>query len=83
MNTQNITIGQVTANLIMALRSVEQARNYYYLATEETRGNVADLTNHLTPEEVNAFETASTLVEKMICDNIRLWANSTDTSNEI
>ena len=50
MNTQNITIGQVTANLIMALRSVEQARNYYYLATEETRGSVEDLTNHLTPE---------------------------------
>ena len=36
MKTQNITVGPVTANLIMALRSVEQARNFYYLATEET-----------------------------------------------
>ena len=83
MNTQNITIGQATANLIMALRSIEQARNYYYLATEETRGSVEDLTNHLAPEEETTFDTASILVEKRICDTIRLWANSTDTSNEI
>lgn len=83
MNTQNITVGQVTANLIMALRSVEQARNFYYLATEEMRGNVADLTDNMTVEEKTVFDNARDLVEKLIGDNIRTWANNTDTSNEI
>lgn len=83
MNTQNITVGQVTANLIMALRSVEQARNFYYLATEEMRGNVEDLTDHMTVEEKTVFDNARDLVEKQIGDNIRTWAFSTDTSNEI
>ena len=83
MNTQNITVGQVTANLIMALRSVEQAKNYYYLATEEMRGNVEDLTDHMTVEERTVFDNARDLVEKMIGDNIRTWANSANTLNEI
>ena len=83
MNTQNITVGQVTANLIMALRSVEQARNFYYLATEEMRGDVEDLTDHMTVEEKTVFDNARDLVEKAIGDNIRTWAFSTDTSNEI
>ena len=83
MNTHNITVGQVTANLIMALRSIEQARNYYYLATEEMRGNVEDLTDNMTVEEKTVFDNARDLVEKAIGDNIRTWAFSTDTSNEI
>lgn len=83
MNTQNITVGQITANLIMALRSVEQARNFFYLATEEMRGNVEDLTDHMTVEEETVFDNARDLVEKLIGDSIRTWAFSTDTSNEI
>lgn len=83
MNTHNITVGQVTANLIMALRSIEQARNFYYLATEEMRGDVEDLTDHMTVEEKAVFDNAGDLVEKAIGDNIRTWAFSTDTSNEI
>lgn len=83
MNTHNITVGQVTANLIMALRSIEQARNFYYLATEEMRGDVEDLTDHMTVEEKTVFDNARDLVEKAIGDNIRTWAFSTDTSNEI
>ena len=83
MNTHNITVGQVTANLIMALRSIEQARNFYYLATEEMRGNVEDLTDNMTVEEKTVFDNARDLVEKAIGDNIRTWAFSTDTSNEI
>ena len=83
MNTHNITVGQVTANLIMALRSIEQARNFYYLATEEMRGDVEDLPDHMTVEEKTVFDNARDLVEKAIGDNIRTWAFSTDTSNEI
>lgn len=83
METKNITVGPVTSNLIMALRSVEQARNYYYLATEEMRGNVEDLTDNMTDEEKAIFDNARDLVEKMIGDNIRTWANLTNTENVI
>ncbi len=83
MKTQDITIGPITANLIMALRSIEQARNYYYLATEEMRGNVDNLTNHMTDEENTVFDNARDLVEKEIGDNIRTWAFSSNPVNEI
>ena len=83
MNTQNITVGPVTANLIMALRSIEQARNYYYLAIEAMRGNVEELTDHLTVEEKAIFNNATNLVEKEIGDNIRTWAFSCNPGNEI
>ena len=83
MNTQNITVGQVTANLIMALKSIEQARNYYYLAAEEMRGKVEDLTDHMTDDEKSVFDNARDLVEKGIGDNIRTWAFSTNPGNEI
>lgn len=83
MNTQNITVGQVTANLIMALKSIEQARNYYYLATEEMRGKVEDLTDHMTDDEKAVFDNARDLVEKGIGDSIRTWAFSTNPGNEI
>lgn len=84
MNTQNnISIGPATANLFQALRSIESARNYYYLATEEMRGNPNDLTNHMTPEENTVFDMAGEKVEKMILDNIRFWAISSDQNNEV
>ena len=83
MKTQNITVGPVTANLIMALRSVEQARNFYYLATEEMRGNVDDLTDNMTDEEKSVFDKARDMVEKMIGDNIRTWAFSANATEAI
>ena len=42
-----ITVGPVTANLLRALKDIESARNYYYLATEALRGNPDNLTNQL------------------------------------
>lgn len=72
-----ITVGPVTANLLRALKDIESARNYYYLATEALRGNPDNLTNHMTQDEELAFDTARGLVEKAIGDNLRTWANQT------
>ncbi len=82
MKTQNITLGQGTANLVMALRSLEQAKNFYFLAMQEVRGR-EDTTDPLTEAERAVFDTASDLVEKVIGDNIRTWAFSTNPGNEI
>lgn len=79
----NIAISTETANLLMALKSIETARNHYYLATESLRGNLDDLTDNMTPEENTAFDTARDLVEKGILDNIRTWANLTGRENAI
>lgn len=86
MKTQNITLGQGTANLVMALRSLEQAKNFYFLAMQEVRGmgdNTEPFTDPLTEAEKAVFDTASNLVEKGIGDNIRTWAFSTNPGNEI
>ena len=82
-NENNITIGPVTANLLRALRSIEKARNYYYIAVEEMRGTPDNLTDHMTDEESAVFDNARDLVEKQIVDNIRTWAFSNGQDNEI
>lgn len=82
MKTQDITLGQGTANLVMALRSIEQAKNFYYLAMQEVRMK-DDTTDPLTEAERAVFDTASYLVEKGIGDKIRTWAFSTNPGNEI
>lgn len=79
----NIVISNETANLLMALKNIETARNYYYLATEAMRGNPDDLTNHMSTDEETAFDTARCLVEKAIGDNIRTWAIQTGQNHAI
>ena len=72
-----IVIGTVTANLLWALKDIETARNHYYIATETMRGDPDNLTDNMTVEEKAVFDNARDLVEKMIGDNLRTWANST------
>ena len=79
----NIAISTETANLLMALKSIETARNHYYLAMEAMRGNPDNLTDHMTQDEETAFDTVRDLVEKGIGDNIRTWAFSTGRDNTI
>ena len=72
-----IVVGTVTANLLWALKDIETARNHYYIATETMRGDPDNLTDNMTVEEKAVFDNARDLVEKIICDNLRTWANST------
>ena len=71
-----IVVGTVTANLLWALKDIETARNHYYIATETMRGDPDNLTDNMTVEEKAVFDNARDLVEKMIGDNLRTWANS-------
>ena len=79
----NIAISTETANLLMALKSIETARNHFYLATEAMRGTVEELTDHMTKEENTVFDTARDMIEKAIGDNIRTWAFSTGQNQAI
>ena len=72
-----IVVGTVTANLLWALKDIETARNHYYIATETMRGDPDNITDNMTVEEKAVFDNARDLVEKMIGDNLRTWANST------
>ena len=78
-----IVVGTVTANLLWALKDIETARNHYYIATETMRGDPDNLTDNMTVEEKAVFDNARDLVEKMIGDNLRTWANSTEQNGII
>ncbi len=69
----NITIGPSTGKLIWALRSIEKARNDYYIAKA---GEDEDY--KMDPEQNDVFDKCGEMVEKEICERIRLWAISTD-----
>ena len=71
-NENNFKIGPKTANLLMALRAVEAARENYYLAI------VNEDEHPLSESEEAAFDAAGSLIEKAICDNVRFWATSTN-----
>ena len=81
-NENNIKVGKNTANLLMALRAIESARNYYFLAMEETRGT-AEESEPMTPEENANFDRVRDMVQKEIGDNVLMWANTTDEGGEL
>lgn len=81
-NENNIKVGTNTANLLMALRAIESARNYYFLAMEETRGT-AEESEPMTPEENANFDRVRDMVQKEIDDNVLMWANTTDEGGEL
>ena len=83
MNTTNTTptVGPVAANLLNALRSLEQARNYYFLATEQIRptrdGEV------LTDQENDAFDAVADIIKRDFDERLTLWASALDTTQPI
>ena len=82
-NENNIKVGKNTANLLLALRAIESARNYYWLAVEELRKDFADESEPMTQEEHATFDRVRDLVQKEINDNVLTWANVTDPNSEL
>lgn len=76
MEQNEITVGPVTAKLLEALKLVETARDRYFEAMQGLRGKPDDFEDHMTQEETAAFDQLRDVVENMIGDNIRTWANS-------
>lgn len=78
---QGLTIGPATENLLLSLRTLEQAKNYYYCAVEEMGGEKAagDALNETAPK----WEAVRELLEKEIADGLRTWAALTPQENQI
>ena len=78
---QGLTVGPVTENLLLSLRALEQAKNYYYCAFEEMAGEQAagDAINDSGPK----WDAVRDMIEKEIADGLRTWANSTPQENQI
>ncbi len=77
MNTQSQTqppqVGRITSNLLYALRTLEQSREYYARAIEETQGKdgpgVPDADN-------DAFDAVRDLIARHIESRVLSWSNS-------
>ena len=76
-----LTVGPVTENLLLSLRALEQAKNYYYCAFEEMAGEQAagDALNDSGPK----WDAVRDMIEKDIADGLRTWANNYPEINEI
>lgn len=82
-SNQAFTLSQESINLLNAMRSVEAAKNYYYMATESWRGNLDQLTNHMTEDEEKTFDAAFDLIGQQLLSGIRTWAGMLDPNNPI
>lgn len=78
---QGLTVGPVTENLLLSLRALEQAKNYYYCAVEELAGEQAagDALNETGPK----WDAVADVLEKAITDGLRTWAHNAPAINEI
>lgn len=78
---KGLTVGPVTENLLLSLRALEQAKNYYYCAVEELAGEKAagDALN----ERGALFDAPRDMLEKAITDGLRTWAASVPQENQI
>lgn len=78
---QGLTVGPVTENLLLSLRALEQAKNYYYCAFEEMGGEqaAADALN----EQGGLFDAVRDMLEKAITDGLRTWAASVPQETQI
>ena len=78
---QGLTVGPVTENLLLSLRALEQAKNYYYLALSEQSGELE--AGAALGETWEEWAALGELLEKAITDELRTWANNATETNEI
>ena len=77
------TISPVTAALLAALRTYEQAVDNYYCAVSELRATSPDTWPELKPEEQSAFEAGRAVIYGKIQERLNLWANTTDPAAQL
>ena len=71
------TISPVTAALLAALRTYEQAVENYYCAVSELRATSPDTWPELKPEEQSAFDAGRAVIYGQIKERLEIWANTT------
>ena len=77
------TISPVTAALLAALRTYEQAVDNYFCAVSELRATSPDTWPELKPEEQSAFEAGRAVIYGKIQERLNLWANTTDPAAQL
>lgn len=76
-----LTVGPSTGALLLSLRAIEQARNYYYSAFEAMGGESSAAA--ALSESAPRWDAVRELVERAITDGLRTWAGLTAQENEI
>ena len=80
MNTNNttsrqpLTVGPSTENLLLALKSVEDARSHYYTAFEAVGGE--NFAGSMTDLAATVFDALRDLIAGEINANVMAWAES-------
>ena len=80
-NKQGLTVGPATENLLLSLRALETARNYYYSAFEEIGGEqyAADMLERVAAQ----WDAIRDVIEHDITDGLRTWASTNPEKPEI
>lgn len=73
--TTDFKVSTATGHLFNALRSVEAARSFLYAYDVELFGE--DTADSLRDKYDPALDVARDLVEQMLGDSLRTWANTT------
>lgn len=71
------TISPVTADLLAALRTYEQAVDLYFSAVLEKRPHDPDTWPELKTEEQSAFDAGRAVIYGQIKEQLEIWANTT------
>ena len=73
MNEQNkLQLGAEATNFLNALRSFEDAREYYYKALDSLFGEEG--ASQRDKRETPTWEAVENLIEKALMDHVREWA---------
>lgn len=79
--THTPTVGRATAELLAALRSVENARAHLYEYNDVLFGE--EIAAKQTAEYDAILDTARDYVEKLLADALRTWAVTTKPNAEL
>lgn len=78
---QALTVGPAMENMLLSLRALENARNYYYMAIDTVFGEKAAA--ELMEKRGPLFDAVRDMLEKEIAADLRAWANTSPETNEI
>lgn len=78
---QVLTVGPIMANLLLSLRAVEHARDYYFAAFEAMGGETAAAA--AIDEGGGLFDAVRDMLETEAIIEARNWAERSPETNEI
>ncbi|MBR7003904.1 MAG: hypothetical protein IKI00_02885 [Bacteroidales bacterium] len=79
--TTDFKVSTTTGYLLNALRHVEAAKDFLYKYNSELLGE--DTAAKLSEEYAAVFDSARGYVEKMLAEELRVWANTIDPNTPL